>query len=70
MNMSEHMKNRLQKDRPMETISIRMPQDVIEDLKSLAPVLGFSGYQPLIKAYVGKGWRLVTMTANFKSRVN
>jgi len=41
----------------METISIRMPQDVIEDLKSLAPMLGFSGYQPLLKAYVGQGLR-------------
>jgi hypothetical protein len=51
------MKNRLQKDKPMETISIRMPQDVIEDLKALAPVLGFSGYQPLLKAYVGQGLR-------------
>ena len=57
MRMNEHMKNRLRKDRPMETISIRMPQDVIEDLKSLAPVLGFSGYQPLLKAYVGQGLR-------------
>ena len=33
MKMSEDMKNRLQRDRPMETISIRMPQDVIEDLR-------------------------------------
>jgi hypothetical protein len=57
MKMSEQMKTRLRKDKPMETISIRMPQDVIEDLKSLAPVLGFSGYQPLLKAYVGQGLR-------------
>jgi hypothetical protein len=57
MKTSEHMKNRLRKDKPMETISIRMPQDVIEDLKSLAPMLGFSGYQPLLKAYVGQGLR-------------
>ena len=57
MNMSEQMKNRLRKDRPLETISIRMPEDVIEDLKALAPVLGFSGYQPLLKAYVGQGLR-------------
>lgn len=57
MKMSEQMKNRLRKERPLETISIRMPQDVIEDLKALAPVLGFSGYQPLLKAYVGQGLR-------------
>jgi hypothetical protein len=41
----------------MRTISIRLPEDVIEDLKLLAPLLGFSGYQPLIRAYVGQGMR-------------
>ena len=30
---------------------------VIEDLKKVAPELGFSGYQPLIRAYVGQGLR-------------
>jgi hypothetical protein len=34
-----------------------MPEDVVEDLKRVAPVLGFSGYQPLIRAYVGQGLR-------------
>jgi hypothetical protein len=33
------------KDRPMETISIRMPEDVLTNLKRVAPLLGFSGYQ-------------------------
>jgi hypothetical protein len=41
----------------MTTISIRVPGDVIEDLKLLAPVLGFSGHQPLIRAYIGQGLR-------------
>ena len=41
----------------MSTISLRIPEDVIEDLKLLAPVLGFSGYQPLLRAYVGQGVR-------------
>lgn len=49
--------NRLQKDRPMTTISIRIPEDVVEDLKRVAPLLGFSGYQPLIRAYIGQGLR-------------
>jgi hypothetical protein len=49
--------DRLQKDRPIATISIRMPEDVMEDLKRVAPVLGFSGYQPLIRAYIGQGLR-------------
>jgi hypothetical protein len=41
----------------MVAISMRMPEDVIEDLKRVAPHLGFSGYQPLIRAYVGQGLR-------------
>ena len=48
---------RLKKDRPMTMVSIRMPEDVVEDLKRIAPVLGFSGYQALIKAYIGQGLR-------------
>jgi hypothetical protein len=53
----ERMEQRLRRDRPMTTISIRIPEDVIEDLKELAPRFGFSGYQPLIRAYIGQGLR-------------
>lgn len=41
----------------MSTITLRMPEDVVEDLKRVAPLLGFSGYQPLIRAYIGQGLR-------------
>ncbi len=47
----------LLKDRPMTMVSIRIPDDVIDDLKRVAPMLGFSGYQALIKAYIGQGLR-------------
>jgi len=47
----------LQKDRPMTMVSIRIPNDVIDDLKRVAPMLGLSGYQSLIKAYIGQGLR-------------
>jgi len=30
-----------------------VPEDGIEELKKVAPELGFFGYQPLIRAYVG-----------------
>ncbi|MDT7811642.1 MAG: hypothetical protein QOJ42_1558 [Acidobacteriaceae bacterium] len=61
--VSERLKKRLKTDRQMTTISIRMPEDVIDELKEIAPTLGFSGYQPLIRAYVGQGLRrdLATM---------
>jgi hypothetical protein len=42
----------------MTAISIRMPVDVVDDLKRIAPLLGFSGYQPLIRAYIGQGLRV------------
>ena len=51
------LKRRLRTDRPMLTISLRMPADVVEDLKRVAPELGFSGYQPLLRTYVGQGLR-------------
>lgn len=41
----------------MIAITLRMPTDVVEDLKDVAPILGFSGYQPLIRAYIGRGLR-------------
>ncbi|MEH1943398.1 MAG: hypothetical protein V7L01_24695 [Nostoc sp.] len=54
---AEDLKKRLDKSRPMTTITIRIPEDVIEDLKRVAPLLGFSGYQPLVRAYIGQGLR-------------
>ncbi len=42
----------------MTSVTIRMPEDVVEDLKKVAPLLGFSGYQPLIRAYIGQCLRL------------
>ena len=54
----DQLKKRLDKRRPMTTISMRFPIDVIEDLKRVAPRRGFSGYQPLVRAYVGQGLRV------------
>jgi hypothetical protein len=55
--LGEKIRGRMRKDRPMTTISIRIPEDLIDDLKEMAPMLGFSGYQPLIRSYVGEGMR-------------
>ena len=41
----------------MSTITMRIPDDLIADLKRIAPHKGFSGYQPLIRAYIGQGLR-------------
>ena len=53
----ENLKKRLNPKRPMIAVTIRMPKDVVDDLKQIAPSLGFSGYQPLIRAYIGQGLR-------------
>ena len=52
------LEQRLRKNRPMMMVSLRMPEDVVADLKRIAPLLGFSGYQPLMRAYIGQGLRV------------
>jgi len=54
---SERLKERMKKQRVMTSISLRIPENVIEDLKEIAPSLGFTGYQSLIKAYISEGLR-------------
>jgi hypothetical protein len=54
----EALKQRLDRNRPMTSVTLRIPEDVVEDLKKVAPLLGFSGYQPLIRAYIGQGLRV------------
>jgi hypothetical protein len=56
MKMHE-LQQRLRRDRPMKSVTLRIPEDVIADLKRVAPLLGFGGYQPLMRAYVGQGLR-------------
>ncbi|MEQ1557219.1 MAG: hypothetical protein ABL915_10565 [Gallionella sp.] len=53
----ETIKKRLAKDRPMVSVTLRMPEDVVSDLKKIAPLRGFGGYQGLMRAYVGTGLR-------------
>jgi hypothetical protein len=48
---------RLTKNREMTSITLRVPVDVVESLKAIAPHKGFSGYQALLKAYISEGLR-------------
>lgn len=43
---------------------------VIDDLKRVAPLLGYSGYQPLMRAYIGQGLRadLARLLENLKAQ--
>ena len=50
----ENLKKRIDRNRPMTSVTLRMPEDVVDDLKRIAPHLGFSGYQPLMRVYIGQ----------------
>lgn len=53
----KRIKARLTEGRPMTSITVRMPVDVVESMKEIAPQRGFSGYQALLKSYVSEGLR-------------
>lgn len=55
--LTDRLKKRLTKDRPMTTITLRIPVDVVASLKEIAPHKGFSGYQTLLKSYISEGLR-------------
>lgn len=55
--LTDRLKKRLVKDRPQTTVTIRMPIDVVDAMKEIAPRKGFSGYQTLLKSYVSEGLR-------------
>ena len=41
----------------MTSITLRIPVDVVESMKTIAPQRGFAGYQTLLKAYLSDGLR-------------
>ena len=55
--LNETLKKRLAKDRPVTSITLRIPVDVVESLKAIAPHKGLSGYQTLLKSYISEGLR-------------
>ncbi len=48
------LKKRLRADRPASVVGVRMPDDVIDDLKRVAAFLNLPGVEALIGHYVGK----------------
>lgn len=49
---------RLRKDRSIMAITVRMPEDVIHNLKIVAAALEFSSDEALIRYYIGQGLRV------------
>jgi hypothetical protein len=54
---TNELKRRLRKDRAMTAVSLQIPEDVLDDLKRIALRLGVSGYESLMRAYIGQGLR-------------
>ena len=55
--LNDRLKKRLVKNRPMTSITLRIPIDVVDSLKEIAPRKGVSGYQTLLKSYISEGLR-------------
>ncbi|HSH27380.1 MAG TPA: hypothetical protein VK972_06395, partial [Wenzhouxiangella sp.] len=55
--LDDKLKKRLQRDRPTTSITLRIPVDVVDSLKAVAPHKGYAGYQTLLKAYISEGLR-------------
>ena len=53
--LNDRLKARLQMGRPMTSIKLRIPVDVVDSLKAIAPQRGFTGYQTLLKSYLSDG---------------
>lgn len=52
------LNERLRKDRPLMAITVRIPEDVVQDLKRVAPAFGFSSDEALIRYYIGQNLRV------------
>jgi hypothetical protein len=55
--LNDRLKARLQTSRPMTSITLRIPVDVVDSLRAIAPQRGFTGYQTLLKSYLSDGLR-------------
>lgn len=53
----DDLRRRLSKERATRTIELRVPEDVVDDLKLVAARLGFSSHESLMRAYIGQGLR-------------
>lgn len=55
--LNKILKKRLSADRETTSITLRIPVDMVDSLKAIAPHKGYAGYQTLLKAYISEGLR-------------
>jgi len=68
--LKEQLNKRLDRNRPMTSITLRVPVDVIQSMKTIAPKKGFSGYQTLLKTYISEGLRKDEAQEELKQTAN
>jgi hypothetical protein len=54
---SSELEKLLDKDGPMITVSFQLQEEVFDYLKCAALSRGFTGFEPLIREYIGDGLR-------------
>ncbi len=42
-------------NRPWMTVSLRLPVDLVDDMKEIAPMLGWTRYTTAMRGYIGRG---------------
>ncbi|MBB1125579.1 hypothetical protein [Thiospirillum jenense] len=57
MTIPNHIKTRLSKERPMTTVTLRVPEDVVSSLQEMAALKGLADYHSLLKWYISNGLR-------------
>lgn len=55
--LTERLKSRLDKDRPMACVTLHIPVDVIGEMQKIAHSRGFASYRTLLKAYLSEALR-------------
>lgn len=55
--LNDRVRKRLSTHRETTPVTLRIPRDVVDSMKRIAPLKGLSGYQTLLKAYISEGLR-------------
>jgi len=55
--INKQLKMRLKKDRPSTTITMRVPADIVDSLRAVAPLRGFTAYHTLLKSDISEELR-------------
>jgi antitoxin HicB len=64
--INERLRKRLRKDRPTKMITVKIPVDVLESLRAIAPIRGLNSCGTLLKLYISDGLRRDEAEIDFK----